>query len=148
MYIEEHSPSPDLKQTLPGKLAEMIEAGKLTKVKHNYRIPRGSAISGRRSSKILPAEGKQREPSRVDKADIRHLNRPQIDADLARMEFMTAQEAADAAAQAVAEAELAMIEAEEAVRRAEAAEAEVEEAEAFAEAAALLLENIRSSKMV
>jgi len=107
-------------------------------VKHNYRIAPSSAFN----------EGRQQEPSRVDGVDIKHFNRPQIDADLARMEFMTSQEAAETAAQAVVEAEVAMYEAEEAVRKAEAAEADAEEAGAFAEAAEAILKEKIAAKMV
>lgn len=147
MYIEDRSPPSDSKLVLAGKLKEMTETGKLIKVKHNYRIAPSSVVSGGKGSKYLLSERRQKGHSKVDKKDIELLNKLQIDTDLSRMEFMTAEEAAAAAAQAVAEAELAMMEAEDAVRRAEAAETEVEEAEAFAEAAALVLENLKSSAM-
>ncbi|KAG6383370.1 hypothetical protein SASPL_156871 [Salvia splendens] len=57
------------------------------------------------------------------------------DVELANLRSMTPQEAAVAAAQAVAEAEAAMAEAVEAAREAEAAEADAEAAQAFADAA-------------
>jgi len=117
-------------------------------VKHNYRIAPSSAFKEGRNSKVLITEGRQQEPSRADGVDIKHLNKPQIDADLARMEFMTSHEAAEAAAQAVVEAEVAMIEAEEAVRKAESAEADVEAAEAFVEAAEALLKEKIAAQMV
>lgn len=108
-------------------------------MKRRYRIPPqnlAAAENRRTKSKVLVQEGRQKEPSRVDnKKDIKALTKPQIDAELARMRNMTAEEAAAAAAQAVAEAEEAIAEAEEAAREAEAAEADAEAAEAFAEAA-------------
>ena len=120
----------------------------LFQVKHNYRIAPSSSFKEGRSSKVLLTEGGQQEPFRVDRGDINHLNKPQIDADLARMEFMTSQEAAEAAAQAVVEAEVAMFEAEESVQKAEAAEADAEEAGAFAEAAEAILKEKIAAKMV
>lgn len=93
-------------------------------------------------------EGLQREPSRPEKHDIKPFTKSQIDAELARMKSMTAQEAAAAAARAVAEAEAIMAEAEEAAREAEAAEADAEAAKAFAEAAMLTLKNRNAADLV
>ncbi|XP_020592412.1 telomere repeat-binding factor 1 [Phalaenopsis equestris] len=139
MYIEDqYSAPPNLKKLLSGKLKALTANGKLSKVKRRYRIAQTSAQSEHRrtKSKALLPEGRQKESSRVDnKKDIKALSKPQIDAELARMRNMTAEEAAVAAAQAVAEAEEAIAEAEEAARDAEAAEADAEAAEAFAEAA-------------
>ena len=73
--------------------------------------------------------------------DFRPVLRCHVDAELARMRNMTSQEAASAAAQAVAEAEAAMVKAEEAAREAEAAEADAEAAQAFAEAAMLTMKS-------
>jgi len=117
-------------------------------VKRKYRIAPSSAFSEGRKSKVLLLEGRPREPSRVDKDEIKHTSKSQVDAYLARMRSMTPQEAAAAAAQAVAEAEVAMAEAEEATRQAEAAEADAEAAKAFAEAASLTLKNRNAAKMV
>ncbi|KAI0498477.1 hypothetical protein KFK09_019364 [Dendrobium nobile] len=138
MYIEDqYSAPPNLKKLLSIKLKALTANGKLSKVKRRYRIPQSLPQSEHRrtKSKVFLPEGRQKEPPRVDKKDIKALTKPQIDAELARMRNMTAEEAALAAAQAVAEAEEAMAEAEEAAREAEAAEADAEAAEAFAEAA-------------
>ena len=61
---------------------------------------------------------------------------------------MTPQEAAAAAARAVAEAEAAIVEAEEAAREAEVAEADAEAAQAFAEAAMKTLKGRNNQKVV
>ena len=62
------------------------------------------------------------------------LQKSQVDAEMADMITMTAEEAASAAARAIAEAEALMAEAEAATREAEAAEADAQAAQAFAEA--------------
>ncbi|XP_028554990.1 telomere repeat-binding factor 1-like isoform X2 [Dendrobium catenatum] len=135
--LDQYSAPPNLKKLLSIKLKALTANGKLSKVKRRYRIPQSLPQSEHRrtKSKLFLPEGRQKEPPRVDKKDIKALTKPQIDAELARMRNMTAEEAALAAAQAVAEAEEAMAEAEEAAREAEAAEADAEAAEAFAEAA-------------
>lgn len=120
----------------------------LLQVKRKYRIAPSPAFSEGRSSKVLLIEGRQREPSRIDREDIKPISKSQVDAYLARMRSMTPQEAAEAAAQAVVEAEVAMAEAEEATRQAEAAEADAETAKAFADAAHLTLKNRNAAKMV
>ncbi|KAG0467814.1 hypothetical protein HPP92_017142 [Vanilla planifolia] len=138
MYIEDQYFSPpNLKKILSLKLKALTASGKLMKVKRRYRMPPSSAPSEPRSSKpkLLLLEGRQKEPSKIDRKDVKVLSKPQIDAELARMRHMTAEEAAVAAARAVAEAEKAMAEAEKAAKEAEAAEADAEAAEAFAEAA-------------
>ncbi|KAG6494979.1 hypothetical protein ZIOFF_042766 [Zingiber officinale] len=112
-------------------------------VKHKYRITPTSAYSKEKSSKFL-VEGQQEEP----RAKIKPLTKSQIDAELAEMRNMSAQEAAAVAARAVAEAEAAMAEAEAAAREAEAAEADAEAAQAFAEAAMLTLKNRNVHKQV
>lgn len=117
-------------------------------VKRKYRIAPSIAFSEGRSSGLLLLEGRPREPFRVEKDDCRPLTKSQIDADLAKMRNMTAQEAAAAAAQAVAEAEAAMAEAEEAAKEAEDAEADAEAAQAFAEAAMMTLKNRNTPKLV
>lgn len=89
-----------------------------------------------------------RGPVIAEKDDFKPLLKSQIDAELARMRTMTAEEAAAAAAQAVAEAEAAMAEAEEAAKEAEAAEADAQEAQAFAEAAMRTLKNRNASRLV
>ncbi|XP_020092920.1 single myb histone 5 isoform X1 [Ananas comosus] len=141
-YIEDqYWPPPDFKRLLSAKLKALTSSGKLIKVKRKYRIAPSSSFQEGKASKVLLLEGLQREPSRPEKHDIKPFTKSQIDAELARMKSMTAQEAAAAAARAVAEAEAIMADAEEAAREAEAAEADAEAAKAFAEAAMLTLKN-------
>ncbi|XP_042405626.1 single myb histone 6-like isoform X3 [Zingiber officinale] len=136
-YIEDqYCPPADFKELLSEKLKALTASRRLIKVKHKYRITPTSAYSKEKSSKFL-AEGQQEEP----RAKIKPLTKSQIDAELAQMRNMSAQEAAAVAARAVAEAEAAMAEAEAAAREAEAAEADAEAAQAFAEAAMLTLKN-------
>uniref|UniRef100_A0A0A9CY31 Smh6 n=1 Tax=Arundo donax TaxID=35708 RepID=A0A0A9CY31_ARUDO len=97
---------------------------------------------------MLLLEDVQREPFKVASDDSKTLTRSQVDAELARMATMTAEEAAAAAARAVAEAEAIMAEAEAAAREAEAAEADAEAAKAFAEAALLTLKNRNAAKLM
>ncbi|KAJ6842980.1 single myb histone 6-like [Iris pallida] len=147
VYIEDQYEAPaNFMHLLSNKLKVMTRSGKLIKVKRKYRIAPSSPFSEGRSSKVLLPEERQRESTRGDRGDFKSLTKYQTDAELARMRNMTAQEAAAAAAQAVAEAEIAMAEAEEATREAEAAEAEYEEAQAFAEAAKLTLVNRNTTK--
>lgn len=137
MYIEDqYSAPPNLKKLLSTKLKALTASGKLSKVKRRYRIRPNAALSDQRSPKLklLHLDGRQKEFYRVDKKDIKILTKPQIDTELTQMKNMNTEEAAFAAARAVAEAEQAIAEAEEAAREAEAAEADAEEAEAFAEA--------------
>lgn len=145
LYIEDHYwPPTDSKQLLSAKLKALTSSGRLVKVKRKYSTPSSSAFSEEKSSKLLLLEGRQRE-SRVD---IKPLLKSQVDAELARTQSMTAQEAAALAAKAVAEAEAAIAEAEEAAREAEAAEADAEAAQAFAEAAMLTLRNKNATKLM
>ncbi|KAJ6790568.1 single myb histone 6-like [Iris pallida] len=147
MYIKDQYEAPaNFKRFLSDKLKAMNRSGKLIRVNRKYRIAPSSPFSEGRSSKVLFPEGKHRELSRGDRSDFKPLTKSQIDSELARMRNMTAQEAAAAVAQAVAEAEIAMTEAEAAAEEAEAAEAEFEEAQAFAEAAKLTLENRNAAK--
>ncbi|KAK4262411.1 hypothetical protein QN277_027974 [Acacia crassicarpa] len=136
-YIEEHHCSPpNLRKLLSTKLKHMVASGKLTKVKHKYRITPSSAISEkRRHSNLLLLEGRPKDSPKAEKTNVNILSKSQIDAELSRMKGVTAQEAAAAAAKAVAEAEAAIAEAEAAAREAEAAEAEAEAAQVFAKAA-------------
>lgn len=80
--------------------------------------------------------------------DVIPLAKPQADVESAQIKKMTIEEAAAAAARAVAEAEIAIAEAEEAAREAEAAEAEAEDAQAFAEAARSALLNRNRARLV
>lgn len=133
-YIEENYwPPPDLRQWLSDELNRLTATGRLIRVKRRYRI---APSTGRgKSSKMLLIEGRQKGLSRLDRNDTKPLTKSEVDAELARMMSMTAEEAATAAAQAVAEAEAAMEEAEEAARIAESLEADAEAAQAFHEAA-------------
>lgn len=96
---------------------------------------------------MLLLEGRQR-AYKGDRDDSNTITKSQVDVELAKMRSMTPQEAALAAAQAVAEAEAAMAEAEEAAREAEAAEADAEAAQAFAEAAMKTLKGRTTPRMV
>ncbi|KAK9726110.1 hypothetical protein RND81_05G191000 [Saponaria officinalis] len=135
MYIEErYQTPPNFIIRLNSKLKALAANGQLLKVKHKYRITTNlpSSEPARRSpsdnSKLMDRPKSQRK-------ELKIFTRPQVDEDLEKMKSMSAQAAAAAAAQAVAEAEAAIAEAEKAAREAEAAEAEAEAARAFAEAA-------------
>jgi myb proto-oncogene protein len=71
----------------------------------------------------------------LEKSKNKILTKAHIDRDLSKIQGMTALEAAEAAAKAVAEAESAIADAEAAAREAEKAEAEAEAAQVFAKAA-------------
>ncbi|XP_010905432.1 single myb histone 6 isoform X2 [Elaeis guineensis] len=149
MFIEEqYWLPPDFKQLLSAKLKALTVSRKLIKVKRKYRIAPISPFSERRNSKTLLLEGRKMGPSKLERDDIKILTKAQVDAELARMRNMTAEEAAAVAAKAVSEAEAAIKEAEEAAREAEAAEADAEAAKAFAEAAMLTLKNRNAAKMM
>ncbi|PKU60392.1 telomere repeat-binding factor 1-like isoform X1 [Dendrobium catenatum] len=148
IYIEDqHLTFPDFKRLLSVKLKEMTGWGKLIKVKRKYRMAPSPAMVEGRKLKASHLEVRQKETSKEDRDD-KSIAKLQVDAELAWMRNMTAQEAAAAAAQAIAEAEKAMAEAEEATREAEAAEADAEAAKAFAEAAMLTLKNRNTTKLM
>lgn len=108
------------------------------KLKRKYRIASTSTASEVRSSAslIIPLEErKQKKTIKAEKSSASNPAKSQIDVELSKSRSMSALEAAEAAARAVAEAEAAIAEAEEAARVAEAAEAEAEAAQIFAEAA-------------
>ncbi|KAF5937056.1 hypothetical protein HYC85_024562 [Camellia sinensis] len=149
-YIEEQYWAPaNFKRLLSAKLKFLTASGKLIKMKRKFRIAPPSALSDkRRNSSTLLLEGRQRASPKIDKDDINILNKAQVDLELAKMRSMTPQEAAVAAAQAVAEAEAAIAEAEEAAREAEAAEADAEAAQAFAEAAMKTLQGRNTPRTV
>ncbi|KAL4189817.1 hypothetical protein AMTRI_Chr08g167300 [Amborella trichopoda] len=149
VYIEDqYWAPPNFKRLLSAKLKTLTASGKLVKIKRKYLIPPNRMLVEERNSGVLLLEGKPRDSPRSERSDVRLLTRSQIDAELAKMRNMSAQEAARVAAQAVAEAEVAMAEAEEAAREAEAAEADAEAAQAFAEAAMMTLKSRNSSKLV
>ncbi|KAL5223688.1 hypothetical protein ABZP36_010327 [Zizania latifolia] len=148
-YIEEqYWPPADFDHALSSKLNDLTTSGKLIKVNRKYRIAPSSSFSEGRSSKVVLLDDIQRESTKLYREDVVTLTKSQVDAELARMRTMTAEEAAAAAARAVAEAEAIMAEAEAAVREAEAAEADAVAAQAFAEAAMATLKNISSGKLV
>ncbi|KAF5444297.1 hypothetical protein F2P56_036783 [Juglans regia] len=147
-YIEEQYWAPtDFKRLLSAKLKYLTANRKLIKVKRKYRIAPTPAFSDRRNSSMLLLNGRQRVFQKVED-DAHIFTKSQIDLELERMRYMTPQEAAVAAAQAVAEAEAAMAEAEEAAREAEAAEADAEAAQAFAAAAVKTLKGRNNPKMM
>ncbi|KAK1641755.1 hypothetical protein QYE76_059560 [Lolium multiflorum] len=151
-YIEEqYWPPADFDHVLSAKLNELTSSGKLIKVNRKYRLAPSSSLLEGRSSKMLLLEDIQREPvkvERVERDEFAARTKSQVDAELARMRNMTAEEAAAAAARAVAEAEAIMAEAEAAVREAEAAEADAVAAQAFAEAAMSTLKSRSSTKLI
>jgi myb proto-oncogene protein len=97
---------------------------------------------------MLLLEDVQRESHGLERDDSKTLTISQVDAELARMATMTAEEAAYTAACAVAEAEALMAEAEEAAREAEAAEADAQAAHAFAEASSMTIKNRNIMELV
>ncbi|KAG9439103.1 hypothetical protein H6P81_019268 [Aristolochia fimbriata] len=151
MYIEDqYWAPPNFERLLSAKLKSLTANGKLIKVKRKYRIAPSSAFfEGRRSGMLLLEAGRQREsPRLIERDEVKRLTKTQIDAELMKIRSMSTQDAATAAAQAVAEAEAAMLEAEQAAREAEAAEADADAAQAFAEAALLTLKSRASSKLM
>ncbi|KAK8518884.1 hypothetical protein V6N13_017850 [Hibiscus sabdariffa] len=149
-YIEEqYWAPPDFKRLLSAKLKYLTACGRLIKVKRRYRIaPALSFSDRRRNHAMLISEARQRVSPRFDRDDLKIVTKSQIDLELARMRNMTPQEAATAAARAVAEAEAAIAEAEEAAREAEVAEADAEAAQAFAEAAMKTLKGRTNQKVM
>ncbi|KAF8684767.1 hypothetical protein HU200_044189 [Digitaria exilis] len=148
-YIEEqYWPPSDFDHLLSAKLKDLATSGKLIKVNRKYRIAPSSPNSEGRSPKMLLLEDVQRAPIKIGNNDSRTLTRSQVDAELAHIATMTAEEASAAAARAVAEAEAIMAEAEAAATEAEVAEADAQAAQAFAEAAFLTLKNRNTAKLV
>ncbi|CAM6109033.1 unnamed protein product [Calypogeia fissa] len=161
-YIEERHPVPsNFRRLLTSKLKALALQGKLVKVKQNYKVANDNVSNApsevkpvkstrperdaRRRPEAVPEETRRtprfpRDPAKKMRGDMT-LRKPKtvIDAEVARSKMKTAEEAARAAVQAVAEAEAAAAAAEQAARAAEQAEAEAEAAEAAAEAAALAL---------
>jgi len=101
----------------------------------------------RRVSPLL-LEGRQKISPKIERDGFNMFTMSQIDLDLGRMRTMTAEQAAEVAARAVAEAEAAIAVAEEATREAETAEADAEAAQAFAETARKTLKGRTTPKMV
>uniref|UniRef100_A0ACD6A5Q4 Uncharacterized protein n=1 Tax=Avena sativa TaxID=4498 RepID=A0ACD6A5Q4_AVESA len=141
-YIEEeYWPPSDFDHILSAKLKDLTASGKLIQVNRKYRIAPDSLCSEERSPKMLLLEDIQTEPHRLERDGSKTLTESQVDAELARTATMTAEEAAYAAACAVAEAEALMAEAEAAAREAEVAEADAQAAQAFAEASSMTVKN-------
>ncbi|KAH8519786.1 hypothetical protein H0E87_001284 [Populus deltoides] len=148
-YIEEqYWPPNDFKRILSAKLKYLAANGKLIKVKRKYRIAPTSVFAERRRVSPLLLEGRQRISPKIERDGFNMFTMSQIDLDLGRMRTMTAEQAAEVAARAVAEAEAAIAVAEEATREAETAEADAEAAQAFAETARKTLKGRTTPKMV
>ncbi|XP_015067659.1 telomere repeat-binding factor 1 [Solanum pennellii] len=149
-YIEDQYWAPtNFKRLLSAKLKYLTATGRLVKMKRKYIIAPTLVLSDRRRIPSVPLlESSQRISSRVDPDDINTLTKAQVDFELTKMRSMTPQEAAVAAARAVAEAEVAIAEAEDAAREADAAEADAEAAQAFAEAAMKALEGRSIPRMM
>ncbi|KAL9227963.1 hypothetical protein vseg_003592 [Gypsophila vaccaria] len=134
MYIEErYQTPPNFSVRLNSKLKSLTANGQILKVKHKYRIATNlpSSEPARKSS----SDDKLMDRPKSQRKELKIFTRPQVDENLEKMKSMSAEAAAAAAAQAVAEAEAAIAEAEKAAREAEAAEAEADAARVFAEAA-------------
>ncbi|KAG9142247.1 hypothetical protein Leryth_007676 [Lithospermum erythrorhizon] len=135
-YIEDQFWAPsNFKKLLSSKLKHLVATGKLFKEKGRYTIPQALTFNRRRNLSAPFGEGRLGVLPRFDRDDISIPTKSEIDLELAKMRNMTPEEAAAAAAQAVAEAEAALADAEEATREAEAAEADAEAAQKFADAA-------------
>ncbi|KAL5706739.1 hypothetical protein ACHQM5_024867 [Ranunculus cassubicifolius] len=156
-YIEDQYDAPlEFQRILSEKLKALTASGKILKVNGKYRIappnpnthanpnpnPNASRIEG------AVFEEKQRTSFKAEKVEMRTLTESQVVEELAKIRTMSAKEAAEAAARAVAEAEAALAVAEQAAKEAEAAEADAEAAEAFAEAALMTLKNRNRPGMV
>ncbi|PIA29371.1 hypothetical protein AQUCO_06000026v1 [Aquilegia coerulea] len=142
IYIEDqYDAPPNFNQILASTLTNLTTSGKLIKVNGKYRIAPNAAFSEVGNTGMPLLEGRQMDSCNAEKVKMQILTQSQVDAELAKMRNMNAQEAAAAAARAVAEAEIAMAEAEEAAKEAEVAEADAEAAQAFAEVAMATLKN-------
>lgn len=106
-------------------------------IKHKYRFsPNFLTVGARQKSPQLFFEGNnKKDPPKPKENGANSLTKSRVDGELFMIKGLTAQEAAEAAARAVAEAEFAITEAEEAAKEAERAEAEAEAAQIFAKAA-------------
>lgn len=150
MHIEEsHAAPPNFRRLLAKKLTSLAACGKLVKVRQNYMINDSFSPTDEKPPK---SEKKAKHITTINKDSSKKVTeevmfkvKSEFDVELSKMRMLNAEEAAKAAAIAVAEAEAAMVEAEKAAREAEAAEAEAEAAEAFAEAAMMQLSRLRNS---
>ncbi|KAH9288123.1 hypothetical protein KI387_032240, partial [Taxus chinensis] len=138
MYIEErHAAPPNFRRLLSSKLKSLTACGKLVKIRQNYMLNGRFPLSEEKSPK---SEKKAKHITSINESlkkvveEVRIEVKSEFEVELAKMRTMNAEEAAKAAAIAVAQAEAAAEAAEQAAREAEAAEADAEAAEAFAEA--------------
>ncbi|CAN7101150.1 hypothetical protein HID58_023166 [Brassica napus] len=127
LYIEENFKTPpNMKRNVAVRLKHLSSNGPLVKIKHRYRFSTNfTSVGARQKSPQLLLEGNNKKDSPS----------PEADGEMFMIKGMTSQDAAEAAARAVAEAEFAITEAEEAAKDAERAEAEAEAAQIYAKAA-------------
>ncbi|XP_019094467.1 PREDICTED: telomere repeat-binding factor 2 isoform X1 [Camelina sativa] len=138
MYIEENFKTPpNMKRHVAVRLKHLSSNGSLVKIKHKYRLSSYFMTVGARHNPPQPIleENNKKDPPKPEENGANSLTKSRVDNELLMIKGMTAQEAAEAAARAVAEAEFAITEAEEAAKEAERAEAEAEAAQIFAKAA-------------
>ncbi|KAJ4881927.1 Telomere repeat-binding factor 1 [Raphanus sativus] len=148
-YIQErYEVPPNFKTLLSSKLKYLSACGtgKLIKVKRKYSIPNSTALSSHKKRHLGTLSDKKSIPSlsspETDRDEMSVQTKSEDDAELARMMIVDIHEAAEIAAQAVAEAEAAMVEADEAAKQADVAEAEAEAAQAFAQEVSKTLKGI------
>ncbi|KAG2242539.1 hypothetical protein Bca52824_095608 [Brassica carinata] len=127
LYIEENFKTPpNMKRNVAVRLKHLSSNGPLVKIKHKYRF----------STNFTSVEVSQKSPQLLlEGNNKKDTPNPEENGELFMIKGMTAQDAAEAAARAVAEAEFAITEAEEAAKEAERAEAEAEAAQIYAKAA-------------
>ncbi|EOA13780.1 hypothetical protein CARUB_v10026874mg [Capsella rubella] len=138
MYIEENFKTPpNMKRHVAVRLKHLSSNGTLVKIKHKYRFsPNFITVGARQKSPQRFLEGNnKKDPPKPEENGTNSFTKSRVDSELLMVKGMTAQEAAEAAARAVAEAEFAITEAEEAAKEAGRAEAEAEAAQIFAKAA-------------
>ncbi|KAG7535655.1 Homeobox-like domain superfamily [Arabidopsis thaliana x Arabidopsis arenosa] len=138
LYIEENFKTPpNMKRHVAVRLKHLSSNGTLVKIKHKYRFSSNFIpVGARQMSPQLFLEGNNKKDlPKPEENGAKSLTKSRVDGELFMIKGMTAQEAAEAAARAVAEAECAITEAEEAAKEAERAEAEAEAAQIFAKAA-------------
>ncbi|CAA7034634.1 unnamed protein product [Microthlaspi erraticum] len=134
LYIEENFKTPPyMKRHVAVRLKHLSSNGPLVKIKHKYRIPTQFISVGARQ--LLLEGNNKKDTPKPEENGANLLTKSRVDGELVKINGMTAQEASEAAAIAVAEAEFAIAEAEEAAKEAERAEAEAEAAQIFAKAA-------------
>ncbi|CAH2064582.1 unnamed protein product [Thlaspi arvense] len=121
-YIEDNfMMEPNKKRPVALRLKYLTNVGVLIKTKHRYKISPNFMAAAENLTSQRPEENGVRDPSQS-----------RVDGELNMINGMTEQEAAVAAARAVAEAEFAIAESEEAAREADEAEAQAEAAFIFA----------------